>query len=364
MTIRVETHSDGVQIFDPEETLTPAVISALIISGFRRSHGGFIGANDNLEEMTLSVFDLLTGSATKIETDSTTQQIIARRNEARGQLTSSCQRGLEVKAGNFADRNIEEFVKFLESGLHRRLLPHQIKAAIHLVSVVHGANFSVPGAGKTSVVLAVYEFLRVKGLVNSLFVVGPRSCFMPWRSEFELTLGRAPTFEILAGGDVARNGIKDTIRSPDNVRELYLTTYQTLSRDTRQLGHLLKSGVNHTYFVADEAHYMKQDNGVWANAVSETSRFAKRRCVLTGTPFPKSYADGINLFDVLHPNSGILTSNEQSRIRQLSELGEHHKAREIVEPKIDSLYYRVRKCDLRLSDPVVPSSYTRENESR
>ena len=352
MTIWVETHSDRVQIVDPERKLTSAMVSTLMICGFKRSEDGFIGVSDNLREMVLMVLDLLGDSATNIETDAATKEIIKCRNEARSQLSCSCQRGSEVKSGNFSGQNLEELNEFLASRLHRKLLPHQVKAAIHLFSVVHGANFSVPGAGKTSVVLAVYEFLRLKGLVNSLFVVGPRSCFMPWRSEFELTLGRAPTFEILAGGDVEERHQRYYPVAAD-IPELYLTTYQTLSRDTRQLSHLLRSGADHAFFVADEAHYIKQDNGVWANSVLETSRFAKRRCVLTGTPFPKSYADGINLFDILHPNSGIFTPSEQTRIRQLSEAKEHHRARDILEPKIDSLYYRVRKCDLRLSDPVV-----------
>ena len=174
---------------------------------------------------------------------------------------------------------------------------------------------------------------------------------MPWRTEFDLTLGRQAKVEILAGGDVRERRQRYYPNSGDEV-ELFLTTYQTLSRDKQQAQHLLEGRTNRVFFVIDEAHYMKQDEGVWATAVAETSRAAHKRCVLTGTPFPKSYADGINQFDVLYPSSGIFSPSTRRKIRHASESGEHNVARRLLEPKIDSLYYRVRKRDLRLSAPV------------
>ncbi len=294
--------------------------------------------------------DLLKDSGTQFELDAATEEVIRRRDEAHNQLEESWKLGEAIKGGDIDQLGTGEFVKFLVNGLKRRLLSHQVKAALHLISVAHGANFSVPGSGKTSVVLAAYEFLRMKRGVTSLFVVGPRSCFMPWRTEFELTLGRQPRVEILSGGDVPERRQK-YYKAGDEV-ELYLTTYQTLSRDKQQVQHLLQSRRNCVFFVIDEAHYMKQDQGVWASAVAETSRHAWKRCVLTGTPFPKSYADGINQFDVLYPNSGIFSTSIRRKIRHASESEEHDDARALLEPKIESLYYRVRKCELHLSEPV------------
>ena len=351
MTIRLEAFSDKIEIFDPECKLALATRSTLRLYGFTRSIDGFIGSNNEREEKVLQVFDLLTASGVGIEIDSATEEIIKRRDKAHSQLMESRKRGAAVKAANLSDRRKTEFLEFLSNKLHRRLLLHQVKAAIHLINVIHGANFSIPGAGKTSVVLAVYEFLYRKDSLNCLFVVGPRSCFMPWRTEFELTLGRAPRFEILAGGEVEERHRRYYPRAGDEA-ELYLTTYQTLSRDKQQVQHLLQNHSHHAFFVVDEAHYMKQDDGIWANAVAETGKYAKRRCVLTGTPFPKSYADGINQFDVLHPNSGIFSPNVRRKIRYLSESGKHREARTLLEPKIDSLYYRVRKSELGLSKPV------------
>ena len=351
MSIKLETSSDSFQIIDSDRELTPATKSTLRLLGFTRSNNRLVAQINDQEDLIISTIDLLIEDGVQIELDSNTEEIIRYRNKANEQLQRSRKQGKAIKKAEIDRLATSEFMEFLENGLKRRLLSHQVKAALHLFSVAHGANFSVPGAGKTSVVLAVYEFLRSKGNVTSLFVVGPRSCFVPWRTEFELTLGRKPRAQVLAGGNVGERHQRYYPKMGHEA-ELYLTTYQTLSRDTRHVEYLLKSRANHAFFVIDEAHYMKQDEGIWASAVAETSRYAEKRCVLTGTPFPKSYADGINQFDVLYPKSGIFAQTIREKIRHASERGKHGEARVLLEPEIDSLYYRVRKSELHLSDPA------------
>ena len=351
MAIKLETSLDGFQIIDSNGELTPATKSTLRLLGFTRSSNRLVAQLGDQEDLIISTIDLLVGDGVQIELDPNTEEVIRCRNEANEQLQESRKQGEAIKKAEIDRLAASEFMKFLKNGLKRPLLSHQVKAALHLLSVAHGANFSVPGAGKTSVVLAVYEFLRSKENVTSLFVVGPRSCFMPWRTEFELTLGRQPRSQVLAGGNVGERRQRYYPKIEEEA-ELYLTTYQTLSRDKGHVQHLLKSRTNHAFFVIDEAHYMKQDEGIWASAVAETSRYTKKRCVLTGTPFPKSYADGINQFDVLYPKSGIFPSAIRGKIRYASERGKHGDARALLEPEIDSLYYRVRKSELHLSKPV------------
>src|ERR1039457_4673771 len=94
------------------------------------------------------------------------------------------------------------FLKFLSENIPRKLKDHQVKAALHLLAVSNGANFSVPGSGKTTVVLAVYEWLKRQSIVDALFVVGPPSCFAPWRMEYLEVLGREPRVTLLAGGSI------------------------------------------------------------------------------------------------------------------------------------------------------------------
>ena len=351
MTVFVRSDADTVRIADPQNELNPATKSTLRLLGFRQIGEMLVGEAHERREMVLDVVTLLSDSNVVLKIDQRTMEVVRRADEAAKEVEVSRGIGGEIKNGNLTQPETSEFLKFVQLGLKRPLLSHQVKAALHLLNVRHGANFSTPGAGKTSVVLAVYEYLRSKGSINSLFVVGPRSCFAPWQAEFDVTLGRTPSVEILAGGDVRERRSRYYSRISQS-KELYLTTYHTLSRDSQQVQDLLREPDNDAFFIVDEAHYMKQDEGVWARAVAETSRFGVKRCIMTGTPFPKSYGDGINQFNILFPDAPIFDSKSQERLRQASETGQHRVAKEMIEPKIKNLFYRVRKSELGLSDPV------------
>ena len=351
MAVHLETEPDSIRIVDLVGELTPAIKSVLMLRGFSRQGGVYVteylGGGDQID----FVLSFLKSAGINVDTDAATREIVRRKEHALNQLAESQQRGRAIKQGFIGDPATDEFIHFSTNELKRQLLPHQVKASLHLIGLAHGANFSVPGSGKTSVVLATYEFLRKKDEINFLFVVGPRSCFMAWCTEFQLVLGRKAKAEVVAGGNIHDRRQRYFRGTKDSV-ELYLTTYHTLARDKSQVQRLLQNRASRAFFVIDEAHHMKQDDGVWAKAIAETSRNAIKRCVLTGTPFPKSYADGINLFDVLYPDSGIFSTKNKVQIRRASEDGQHHIAKNLLKPTIDGLYYRVRKSDLDLSDPV------------
>ena len=62
----------------------------------------------------------------------------------------------------------------------RKLKSYQIKGVEYFLQIKHGANFSVPGSGKTTMVYAYFDKLKEEGIVNKIFVVGPFSSFSPW----------------------------------------------------------------------------------------------------------------------------------------------------------------------------------------
>ncbi|MDE0242085.1 MAG: DEAD/DEAH box helicase [bacterium] len=351
MTLKVKSNADTIEIIDSKNVLRPSIKSMLRLYGFRQRGEGLVAEVHGRWEAVLDVTALLTRLDIALEYDEHTAEVVRRANLATSELKAGQDIGAEIKNGILTQAQTSEFLEFIEYGLERPLLLHQVKAALHMLNVAHSANFSTPGAGKTSVVLAVYEFLRHKERVNSLFVVGPRSCFLPWQSEFNATLGRLPAVEVMAGGEIPERHSKYYARTPQP-KELYLTTYQTLSRDSKHVQYLLREPGHHAFFVVDEAHYMKQDGGVWANAVTETSRFAVKRCIMTGTPFPRSYGDGISQFNILYPDARIFDSATKTRIRNASEAGQHQLAKGMLEPRIRNLFYRVRKSELGLSDPV------------
>ena len=52
-----------------------------------------------------------------------------------------------------------------------------------MVSIPNGANFSVPGAGKTMTTLATWQFLRTKEKIDKLLIISPKSAFEAWAEE-------------------------------------------------------------------------------------------------------------------------------------------------------------------------------------
>ena len=289
---------------------------------------------------------------------------IDERRAAESALANALAKGRGMKSGALSVEGARDFRAYLEHAVRRKLKDHQLKAALHLLSVENGANFSVPGSGKTTVVLTVFDYLRLQGRVDALFVVGPPACFGPWRTEYLEVFGRSPSFEILAGGDVDDRRMKYLVNQ-DSVCDLYLSTFHTLQRDWQEVRTLFEQQGIRFHFVVDEAHYIKRLDGTWANAVLRVAEHAVLRTILTGTPFPHSYSDAFNLFDVLWPGSPPITTSERHRIELLATPDGMSEAADILEAAIGPLFYRVRKSDLGLAPqqfhpPVMVTMNSRE----
>ncbi len=343
---------DDIVITDSGRVLTPQQKSMLALWGFQLHPPGRLvashsaDASGTLAKLT-TYFD---NQSVAHDLDESARDAIYRHAEASRDLHQATALGQEIKAGR-SPTSAEPFLHFVRTELPRRLRWHQEKAATFMVSVANSANFSVPGSGKSSVVLAVFAWLRRLHECRSLFVVGPRSCFVPWQQEYEATLGVKPRVCTLAGLPQAQRAALYYPGAAEIV-DLYLCTYQTLWRDLEHVRELFCNSSNRVFFVIDEAHYIKRSDGAWARSVLSAATLADRRCVLTGTPFPHSYADAISLFDVSFPKVSPFPPDIADRIRAHSEQQYHDAARRLLEPVIDPLYYRVRKKDLGLSDPV------------
>ncbi len=251
------------------------------------------------------------------------------------------------KEGIIDTQEINEHSEFLRT-LNRKLKEHQVKASLHLYLAKNAANFSVPGSGKTTVVLSVYERLKKEGIVDALFVIGPLSCFGSWKEEFFQTLGRKPKTTILAGGD-PRSRVGQYYNYTEH-SELYLTSFQTNMMDhehTKKFMARVK-----TFLVVDEAHYIKRLDGEWSDAVLDIADNAKRRVALTGTPMPKGFSDIFNLVDFLYPCYQYLDGNSKNLLKNYQETNSCDDAKILIENKVGSLFYRVRKNELKLKKQV------------
>ncbi|SNS04533.1 DEAD/DEAH box helicase [Actinacidiphila glaucinigra] len=160
-----------------------------------------------------------------------------------------------------------------------------------LLSLQHGANFSVPGAGKTRVALAVYAAQRAAGKVSRLLVVCPKSAYESWQYETAACF-RQPLRTNVLGGD-----------TQDQWMEVLIVNYERLDRSLGLLAAWLQAGP--AMIILDEAHRMKLGaRGTYGAACMTLGPLARRRLILTGTPAPNGSKDLESLLGFVWPGHG------------------------------------------------------------
>lgn len=301
---------------------------------------------DRPAELILNLIDYLSTKGHDYYISDSASVVIEYHNNNLETLNHLRETGQAIKNGEIDAGLLNEFKSFL-STLPRTLYGHQEKAALHLYALGSGANFSVPGAGKTSVALSVYEKQKLEGKVNTMFVVGPTACFYPWKDEFKASLGREPDSIILSGKTIEQR--KSYYTAPRaNGPELFLVSFNTMLNDVDSICKMFASHGKKIFFVIDEAHYIKSLEARWANAVLRISPYAQSRCVLTGTPMPHSYRDLYNIFDVLWPENSPINRQSRSSIENHMASQNNDAIISILDETIAPLFYRVRKQDLGL----------------
>ncbi len=237
-------------------------------------------------------------------------------------------------------KNFSKIVSHLPSILlKRKLKPYQVKGLEHLLKVEHGANFSVPGSGKTTMVYAYFDQLKRAGIVEKLFVVGPFSSFSPWEEEAEKCFGKNLNSARLVGSK------RQSYYLQSSEYELFLCHYQTAANDISEIIELCN---RHKFlFVIDESHYIKRfDGGVWSNALLTIAPNATRRVILTGTPMPNGYMDLWSQMTFLWPGKQLLGERNAYKTR-CDDIAEQEKIKKEIRP----FFYRVKKSDLKLPKP-------------
>lgn len=214
----------------------------------------------------------------------------------------------------------------------RELKDFQLRDLAHLLALPNGANFSVPGAGKTTVTYALHELERQRERVDRLLVVGPLSAFEAWVEEADICLSPAPTVRRFEG------------RIPSSA-DVLLINYQRLAASYDRIAQWVRSACTHV--VLDEAHRMKRGrDGEWGRACLNLAFIAARRDILTGTPAPQHPSDFIALLEFLWPN-------QARRIVPGDVLRRDPPPRAIaaLSTRLKPLFARTTKDELRLTQP-------------
>ncbi len=347
---------DNIIFLISAEDLKKYQISQLNYYGYMESNNNWIMTSHNLEIDLLKIIDYLNEENIIYELSEKSKCILRNTLQKKKELEIIFAKAKKIKDDAELDADFYDFKKFTDT-LPRKLKTHQLKSAYHFYILKNGANFSVPGSGKTTTLLSVYEKLRLEGKCNLLFIVGPPSCFQPWQNEFYETLGRQPDSIILSGGNKSFRK-SEYFRSQENAYELYLSTFHTALNDYKDIIRFFSQTKIEAFLIIDEAHYIKQLGGSWATSLLEIGKKAAFKGILTGTPIPKSYKDVFNLFDFLWEENSPLNQEMKIQIENWEKKKENENVKTLLEKQIGPLFYRVRKKDLGLvpavfHDPII-----------
>lgn len=182
----------------------------------------------------------------------------------------------------------------------RKLTDAQLRDVAKVVSLRNGANFSVPGAGKTTVALAAH--LLTKDQNTRLLVISPKNAFGAWDEVIEdcmePSIAGGWNFIRLTGG---YENIQEELQNPPM---RMMISYDQLTRVRDLVMRLL--GAYSTHLVLDESHRMKAgDRSQRGGALLRLAHLPVRRDILSGTPIPRSIEDIGPQLDFLWPGQGL-----------------------------------------------------------
>ncbi len=269
--------------------------------------------------------------------------------EEEERFKSFSRKALDIR-NNICDKeDFQKFTNALERYIpNRTLYELQLLSAYHLAFAQNACNFSVPGAGKTSIVYGAYAYLKNlpednPQRVDKLLIVGPLSSFGPWELEYNECFGKYPKVQRLISGLSKEE--KSIYLYSNTTAELTLISYASLASVKEDIAFFLRN--NRVMVVLDEAHKIKNTSGgVTAKAVLEISKFCSSRVVLTGTPAPNGYEDLYNMFKFIWPTKNVIRYHV-NQLRDMTTTNRDLRVEGLIE-SISPFFTRIKKSDLKI----------------
>lgn len=257
--------------------------------------------------------------------------------------------GIEIKKQDKKLKNrFEDYRKIVNKNMTRELREKQLWDSFFMAAMIKSGNFSVPGSGKTSSVLGVYAFLKSKGSVKRIVMIGPKNSFGSWIDEFKICFDGKEKLKLFnIHNTIYKNSAakRHALMYDTGNSNLLLFNYECLGTYIDEIKELVDGN---TLLVFDEVHKVKRvegDNpGIYAGNALEIAQNSIYTIVMTGTPIPNSYTD---LYNMLH----ILYNDEYREFFgfQITTLkNPSEQEREMINHKIQPFFCRTTKQQLKV----------------
>jgi len=257
--------------------------------------------------------------------------------------------GINIKR---QDKNLythfREYYMIVNENMSRKLRDKQMWDSFFMCAMTKSGNFSVPGSGKTASVLGLYAFLKAKGLVKRIVMIGPKNAFGSWIDEFNICFKDKDNLKLFNIHNSSYKNTTDKKRAltfDTGKSNLLLFNYECLGTYMDEINDLIDEN---TLLVYDEVHKVKrvdgENPGIYAGCALNIAKNSTYTVVMTGTPIPNSYVD---LYNVLH----ILFNDEYNEFfgfttQMLKNPSEQE--RKMINDKIQPFFCRTTKQQLQV----------------
>lgn len=242
------------------------------------------------------------------------------------ELPEDHENNIEIEVENLNEKLEENNFRF------SRLKDFQKRNLKKLCSKPYMADFSVPGAGKTSEALAFYAFQK-NSLNSKLLVISPINAFSSWDEEITKNFSAPESFIRLRGN---ASQIKRLLNFDE---EFFIANYEMIRNELKLMYLIDFLRGNDVQICLDESHRIKGPK--LGYQISKIAPYAKKKIILTGTPMPQSSDDLVNQFKFLYPSYKVIESAELIK-------------------KFQPFYVRTTDDDLNLR-PIVRNPGERQN---
>lgn len=190
------------------------------------------------------------------------------------------------------------FRNFLDSKLKRKLKESQLWDAFHCTQMIKSSNYSVPGTGKTAMILGAFYYLKEHGEVDKLIVCGPLNSRKSWRDEIKLVF-HDNTINFIDVKRFNKNEKSKNLFFKDEISnyDVVFMNHEAIM----SLNYQLLSYNNPRYFIClDEMHKLKGHDSKRAKMARTLFADNKYKASLTGTPNPNGFQDFYSQLNILY----------------------------------------------------------------